>query len=69
MYRGAALRDAIDGALAEGYTKLGRIVEFLDYHPVAIEELARRNQKVTLSFFKVGNMSDARFTEKTLRTL
>ena len=63
------MRDAIKGALAEGHTRLGRIVEFLDYHPIAIEELVRRNPKVTLSFFKVRNTRDARFAEKTLWAL
>ncbi len=64
-----ALRRAIEAALAEGYRGLNKITEFLDYEPVSIEELARRNPKVTLSFFKVRNSFDVRFVEETLKKI
>jgi len=66
VYEPSALEDAINAALAEGYRSLGRITEFLDYEPVSIEELAKRNPKVTLSFFKVRNSLDVRFAESSL---
>ncbi|NJE41802.1 molybdenum cofactor guanylyltransferase [Thermococcus sp. GR6] len=69
VYESDALKDAIEAALAEGYKSLSRITEFLDYEPVSIEELAKRNPKVTLSFFKVRNQFDVRFAEETLRKL
>ena len=69
IYEPEALEDAINAALAEGYRSLGRIVEFLDYEPLSIEELAKRNPKVTLSFFRVKNSFDVRFAAETLRKL
>ncbi len=66
VYEPDALEDAINAALAEGYRSLSRITEFLDYEPLSIEELAKRNPKVTLSFFKVKNSFDVRFAEETL---
>lgn len=66
VYEPDALADAIEAALAEGYRNLGRITEFLDYEPVSIEELAKRNPKVTLSFFKVRNPLDVRFAERAM---
>ena len=67
VYEPDALADAIEAALAEGYKSLGKITEFLDYEPVSVEELARRNPKVTLSFFRVRNSFDVSFVEQTLR--
>ena len=67
VYEPSALEDAINAALAEGYRNLGRITEFLDYEPVPIEELVRRNSKVTLSFFRVRNSFDVSFAERTLK--
>ncbi len=67
VYEPDALADAIEVALAEGYRKLGRMTEFLDYEPVPIEELARRNPKVTLSFFRARTSFDIRFAEEFLR--
>ncbi|WP_297464475.1 molybdenum cofactor guanylyltransferase [Thermococcus sp.] len=68
IYEPDALKDAIEAALAEGHRNLGRITEFLDYKPISIEELAKRNPKVTLSFFKVRTPLDVRFVEETLKT-
>ena len=67
VYNTSALKEAINAALAEGYKNLGRITEFLDYEPLSIETLARRNPKVTLSFFRVRNSFDVRFVEETLK--
>ncbi|WP_258084059.1 molybdenum cofactor guanylyltransferase [Thermococcus thermotolerans] len=69
VYDPDALADAINAALAEGYRNLGRVTEFLDYEPLSIEELAKRNPKVTLSFFRVRNSFDVRFAAETLRKL
>ncbi|AFL95896.1 hypothetical protein CL1_1699 [Thermococcus cleftensis] len=69
VYEPDALADAIEAALAEGYRSLGRVVEFLDYEPLPIEELAKRNPKVTLSFFRVRNSFDVRFAEETLEKM
>ncbi|NJE05117.1 molybdenum cofactor guanylyltransferase [Thermococcus sp. M36] len=66
VYESDALKDAIEAALAEGYKSLSRITEFLDYEPLPIEELAKRNPKVTLSFFRVRRSFDVIFAEKTL---
>ncbi|NJE55586.1 molybdenum cofactor guanylyltransferase [Thermococcus sp. 21S9] len=69
VYEPDALRDAIESALAEGYRSFSRVTEFLDYEPVSIEELAKRNPKVTLSFFRVRNSLDVAFAEKTIEEL
>ncbi|NJE29480.1 molybdenum cofactor guanylyltransferase [Thermococcus sp. 18S1] len=69
VYEPEALEDAINTALAEGYRSLSRITEFLDYEPLSIEELAKRNPKVTLSFFRVKNSLDVRFAAETLGKL
>ncbi|CAI1493623.1 Molybdopterin-guanine dinucleotide biosynthesis protein A [Thermococcus nautili] len=69
VYEQDALRDAIESALAEGYKSFSRVIEFLDYEPVSIEELAKRNPKVTLSFFRVRNSLDVAFAEKTIEEL
>ncbi|ASJ03190.1 molybdopterin-guanine dinucleotide biosynthesis protein MobA [Thermococcus profundus] len=69
IYDSEALLDAIEAALGEGYRSLSKVVEFLDYQPLSIEELSRRNPKVTLSFFRVKNGNDARFAEETLKAL
>ncbi|WP_457750921.1 molybdenum cofactor guanylyltransferase [Thermococcus sp.] len=66
-YEPDSLEDAINAALAEGYRSLSRITEFLDYEPLSVEELAKRNPKVTLSFFRVKNSFDASFVENSLR--
>ncbi len=66
IYDPDALADAIDAALAEGYRSLSSIAEFLEYEPVSIEELTKRNPKVTLSFFKVRNSFDVSFAERAL---
>lgn len=42
-------------------------MEFLDYEPVSIEGLAKRNPKVTMSLFRVRNSLDVRFAEELLR--
>ena len=67
VYEPDALENAIETALGEGYRSFSRIVEFLDYEPVQIEELAKRNPKVTLSFFRVKSGLDVRFAEEFLR--
>ncbi|WP_148882081.1 molybdenum cofactor guanylyltransferase [Thermococcus aciditolerans] len=67
VYEPDALADAIEVALAEGYRNLNRVTEFLDYEPLSIEELAKRNPKVTLSFFRVRNSFDIRFAVETLK--
>ena len=67
VYNTSVLKEAIEAALAEGYKNLSRIIEFLDYEPLQIEVLARRNPKVTLSFFRVRNSFDVRFVEETLK--
>jgi molybdopterin-guanine dinucleotide biosynthesis protein A len=69
VYEPDALENAINAALAEGYRSLSKITEFLDYEPLSIEELAKRNPKVTLSFFRVRNSFDVRFAAETLRKL
>ncbi len=69
IYEPDALMDAIEAVLAEGYRNLRRIAELLDYEPLPIEELAKRNPKVTLSFFRVRNSFDVRFAAETLRKL
>lgn len=69
IYEPDALRDAVSAALAEGYRSLSRITEFLDYEPLPVEELAKRNPKVTLSFFRVKSPIDVGFAEETLRKL
>ncbi|ASJ11065.1 molybdopterin-guanine dinucleotide biosynthesis protein MobA [Thermococcus sp. P6] len=67
IYEPLSLRNAIEAALSEGYRSLSRIGEFLDYEPLPIEELAGRNPKVTLSFFRVRSPFDVKFAEETLR--
>ncbi|WP_457743003.1 NTP transferase domain-containing protein [Thermococcus sp.] len=69
VYEPDSLRDAVESALAEGYRSFSRILEFLDYEPVSIEELAKRNPKVMLSFFRVRNSLDVAFAEKTIEEL
>lgn len=69
VYEPDALRDAIESALTEGYKSFSRIAEFLDYEPVSIEELAKKNPKVTLSFFRVRSSMDVAFAEKTIEEL
>ncbi|WP_456423068.1 molybdenum cofactor guanylyltransferase [Thermococcus sp.] len=69
VYEPDSLREAIESALAEGYRSFSRITEFLDYEPVSIEELAKKNPKVTLSFFRVKNSLDLAFVEKTIEEL
>ena len=66
VYEPDALADSIEAALSEGYRSLSRVTEFLDYEAVSIEELAKRNPKVTLSFFRVKNAFDVAFVEETL---
>ena len=66
IYEPGPLRRAIGAALAEGYRGLGKVVEFLDYEPVSIEELSRRNPKVTLSFLRIRSRMNAEFAEKVL---
>jgi len=67
VYEPDALSTAIKTTMAEGYTRFERIIEFLDYEPVSIESLARRNPKVTLSFFRVRTRFDVRFAEEVLK--
>ena len=69
IYEPDALEGAINASLAEGYRSLSRITEFLDYKLLPVEELAKRNPKVTLSFFRVRNSLDVRFAAETLRKL
>jgi len=69
IYEPDALREAIDAATAEGYRSFSRIAEFIDYEPVRVEELAKRNPKVTLSFFRPRNSVDVAFAEETIRKL
>ncbi|HDZ36460.1 MAG TPA: molybdenum cofactor guanylyltransferase [Thermococcus sp.] len=69
IYEPEALEDAINAAVVEGYKSLSRITDFLDYEPLSIEELVKRNSKVTLGFFRVRNQFDVRFAEETLRKL
>ncbi len=69
VYEPDALKEAIESALAEGYRSFSRVAEFLDYEPVSIEELAKRNPKVTLSFFRVKSSLDVAFAEKTIEEL
>ncbi|WP_297489247.1 molybdenum cofactor guanylyltransferase [Thermococcus sp.] len=66
IYEPGPLKSAIEAALAEGYRGLGKVVEFLDYEPVSIEELSRRNPKVTLSFLRIRSRMNAEFAEKVL---
>ncbi|ASJ07431.1 molybdenum cofactor guanylyltransferase [Thermococcus pacificus] len=67
VYEPDALTDAIEAALAEGHRSMSKITEFLDYESVSIEELSKRNPKVTLSFFRVKSSLDVRFAEQALK--
>ena len=61
FYDARALKSALEACLSENERKLSCIKEYLDYETISIEELAKRNPKVTLSFFKVKNSFDLRF--------
>jgi molybdopterin-guanine dinucleotide biosynthesis protein A len=61
VYEPDALSEAIETALSEGYKTLNSITKFLNFQPVSIEELIKRNPKVSLSFFKVKSSIDVAF--------
>lgn len=67
FYDARTLKSALEACLAENERKLSCIKEYLDYETISIEELAKRNPKVTLSFFKVKSNFDLRFAEETLK--
>ncbi|WP_324734960.1 NTP transferase domain-containing protein [Thermococcus sp. SY098] len=69
FYDAKALKSALEACLAENEKKLSCIKEYLDYETVSIEELAKKNPKVTLSFFKVKSSFDLRFAEETLKKI
>jgi|GEM_PF-795283 len=69
FYDAKALKSALEACLAENEKKLSCIKGYLDYETVSIEELAKRNPKVTLSFFKVKSSFDLKFAEETLKRL
>ncbi|ALM75940.1 molybdenum cofactor guanylyltransferase [Thermococcus barophilus] len=69
FYDAKALKSALETCLAENEKKLSCIKEYLNYETVSIEELAKRNPKVTLSFFKVKSSFDLRFAEETLKKI
>ena len=69
FYDAKALKSALEACLAENEKKLSCIKEYMDYETVSIEELAKRNPKVTLSFFKVKSSFDLRFAEETLKKI
>ncbi|MDI3474281.1 MAG: hypothetical protein PWQ79_300 [Thermococcaceae archaeon] len=66
VYEPDALSEAIEAALSEGHKSLSSITEFLDFEPVSVEELIKRNPKVSLSFFKVKSSLDRAFAEENL---
>lgn len=69
FYEAKPLKKALETCLAENEKKLSCIAKHLDYETISIEELSKRNAKVTLSFFKVRNSFDLKFAEETLRKL
>ncbi|WP_461864357.1 molybdenum cofactor guanylyltransferase [Thermococcus sp.] len=69
VYEPGTLADAMEAALAEGYRSLSTATGFLDYEPISIEELSKRNPKATMSFFRVKNSLNVRFAEQTLKGL
>ncbi|WP_042682855.1 molybdenum cofactor guanylyltransferase [Thermococcus paralvinellae] len=69
FYDAKALKSALEACLAENERKLSCIAKYLDYETISIEELAKRNPKVTLSFFKIKSSFDLRFAEETLKKL
>ncbi|MBP1912964.1 molybdenum cofactor guanylyltransferase [Thermococcus stetteri] len=66
VYEPDALSEAIRAAFSEGHKTLSSITEFLDFEPVSVEELIKRNPKVSLSFFKVKSSLDKAFAEENL---
>ncbi|RLF88627.1 molybdenum cofactor guanylyltransferase [Thermococci archaeon] len=67
FYEAKALKKALETCLAENEKKLSCIANHLDYESVRVEELSKRNPKVTLSFFKVRNSFDRKFAEENMR--
>jgi len=67
FYDSKALKNAIEVCLLENERKLSCIAVHLDYKKISIEELSRRNPKVTLSFFKVRTVFDVKFAEENLK--
>ncbi len=59
---------AIEAALSEGHRTLSSITEFIDFQPVPVEELIKKNPKVSLSFFKVKSSLDRAFAEENFGT-
>lgn len=67
FYDARALKKAIEICLAENERRLGCIAKYLDYKRISIEELSKRNPKVTLSFFKIRNSFDLVFAKENLK--
>ncbi|NJE25745.1 molybdenum cofactor guanylyltransferase [Thermococcus sp. MV5] len=67
FYDARALKKAIEVCLAENERRLDCIAKYLDYKRISIEELSKRNPKVTLSFFKIRNSFDLAFVEENLK--
>lgn len=67
FYNARALRKAVETCLSENERRISCIANYLDYEEVSIEELIKRNPKVSLSFFKVKNSLDIKFVEENIR--
>lgn len=67
FYNARALRKAIETCLSENERRLSCIARHLDYEKVSIEELIKKNPKVSLSFFRVKNSLDIKFVEENIR--
>jgi len=66
FYNARALRKAVETCLSENERRLSCISKYLDYEKVSIEELIKRNPKVSLSFFKVRTAFDVKFAEENI---
>ena len=67
FYNARALRKAVETCLSENERKISCVAKHLDYEKVSIEELIKRNPKVSLSFFKVKTLFDIKFAEENLK--
>lgn len=67
VYDSKALKDALRTCISEGERKILCIGKYIDYESVSIEELTKKNPKVTLSFLRVRSSIDLKFAEENLR--
>ncbi|USS41308.1 molybdenum cofactor guanylyltransferase [Thermococcus aggregans] len=68
FYNARALRKAVEACLSENERRISCIAEYLDYETVSIEELIKKNPKVSLSFLKVKTPFDIKFAEENLKS-